>query len=119
MMDRQFVILRHEGIERPHFDLMFELEPGGMLMTLRSSSWPITEATRVEKLADHRRDYLDYEGEISGGRGFVKCVDRGTYRCSPQWDDPYVIDLWLEGGTKQHLWLLQPPGHEWMIQPAR
>jgi len=33
----------------------------------------------AEQLADHRIAYLDYEGEISGGRGTVTRWDRGTY----------------------------------------
>ncbi len=31
-------------------------------------------------LGDHRRIYLEYEGEISGGRGRVRRLDSGTYR---------------------------------------
>ena len=40
-------------------------------------------------LADHRRIYLDYQGEVSGGRGRVRCVDRGDYR-SLVWSADYV-----------------------------
>ena len=35
--------------------------------------------TNVERLADHRMAYLEYEGEVSNNRGTVSQVDRGTY----------------------------------------
>jgi hypothetical protein len=37
-------------------------------------------AIAAEALPDHRLDYLDYEGPISGGRGSVTRWDRGTYQ---------------------------------------
>jgi hypothetical protein len=78
----RFVILRHEtppGYERPtHFDFM--LECGGVLWTWSLPEEPspgrMLPATR---LADHRLAYLDFEGEVSGGRGWVTRWDRGTY----------------------------------------
>ena len=35
---------------------------------------------RPGRSPDHRRMYLDYEGEVSGQRGSVRRVDSGTYR---------------------------------------
>ena len=75
-----YVILRHDGIPDPHYDLMFEREPGGPLLTLRSPNWPILNPTPVEPLPDHRRDYLDYEGPVSNNRGDVRRVQSGTYQ---------------------------------------
>lgn len=72
-----FVILEHQwnGV---HWDFM--LESGEMLRT-----WAI-DAPLVfnldlpaRALPDHRRAYLDFEGQISRGRGTVHRVDRGTY----------------------------------------
>ena len=31
------------------------------------------------RLPDHRKHYLDYEGEVSGDRGTVSRIDSGTY----------------------------------------
>ena len=76
----RYVILHHQGIPDPHYDLMFEREPGGPLLTLRSPSWPILKPTPVEPLPDHRRDYLDYEGPVSNNRGDVRRVQSGTYQ---------------------------------------
>jgi hypothetical protein len=34
----------------------------------------------AERLADHRLDYLKYEGPVSGDRGEVRRLDAGNYR---------------------------------------
>jgi hypothetical protein len=73
----RFVILRHDGIARPHFDLMIESEPGGPLETWRSDLWPIIAPTQLVHLPPHRRAYLDYEGPISNDRGQVHQVEAG------------------------------------------
>jgi hypothetical protein len=78
-MPLRYVVLRHDGIDQPHFDLMFETFEGSALATWRSDEWPITSTTRTERIGDHRRDYLDYEGPLSGNRGFVRRVDAGTH----------------------------------------
>ncbi len=72
-----FVILEHRwnGV---HWDFM--LEVGEVLRTWAIDS-PIVPGFDIpaRSLPDHRRTYLDYEGEISSGRGTVQRVDRGTY----------------------------------------
>src|SRR5262245_17631602 len=83
----RFVVLRHEtppGYRRPaHFDLM--LEEGGVLRTWALESLPPVggEPIPAERLPDHRLDYLDYEGPVSGDRGSVSRVDFGTYEPLP------------------------------------
>ena len=87
----RFVILEHhwKGI---HWDFM--LERGAALET-----WAIDSSIqfRVDlssrKLPDHRLVYLDYEGEISGGRGEVSRYDRGTFDCL----------IWTENLIRIHL----------------
>lgn len=88
----RFVLLRHEvpaGAKKPsHWDWM--LEWGSVLRTWELRELPAawaealeldSAATRVvaRPLADHRLAYLDYEGEVSGGRGTVSRCDFGTY----------------------------------------
>ncbi|MBV8780188.1 MAG: hypothetical protein JO353_02215 [Phycisphaerae bacterium] len=68
---------------------MIESEPGGLLMTWRSPVWPIERETALTRLADHRRDYLQYEGEISGNRGTVRRVASGWTTSS---GDGYLVD---------------------------
>jgi len=78
----RFVILRHEtppGYERPaHFDLL--LEWGDTLRTWALPAFPTPGVElSCEELAPHRREYLDYEGEVSAGRGSVTQVAAGEY----------------------------------------
>jgi hypothetical protein len=73
---RRFVILEHRwnGV---HWDFLVDDGP-----TLRT--WAIDEPIVVGKdlparaLPPHRRFYLDYEGEVSGGRGTVRRWDSGV-----------------------------------------
>ena len=74
----RYVVLHHTGVERPHFDLMFESEPGAQLTTIRCGEWPIQPSTQLERLPDHRRAYLEYEGPLSGDRGAVKRIASGV-----------------------------------------
>ncbi|MBI3272750.1 MAG: hypothetical protein HYZ53_27435 [Planctomycetes bacterium] len=85
----RFVIQEHFTTPH-HFDLM--LEHGGALATWSVSEAPALapgaalEATRRE---DHRLAYLDYEGEVSGGRGHVRIWARGEYDAEA-WSDAEV-----------------------------
>ncbi|MDP7275841.1 MAG: DNA polymerase ligase N-terminal domain-containing protein [Planctomycetaceae bacterium] len=75
----RFVILSHD---RPfqHWDLLLEIDAGSPLLTWRILDDP-GEGTgwRAEPLPDHRREYLDYEGPISGDRGTVTRWDAGDW----------------------------------------
>lgn len=78
----RFVVLRHEcpaGYVRPsHWDFMLEAE--GVLRTWALPDAPgAGEAMTAEALDDHRLEYLDYEGPLSGDRGAVTRWDQGTY----------------------------------------
>jgi hypothetical protein len=86
-----YAILHHTGIPMPHYDLMFELTPGGRLATWRSPDWPVEFGTLVERLADHRRDYLDYEGPVSNNRGQVARVLGGTLRLEALTNDLVIV----------------------------
>ena len=57
-------------------------------MARRPAAHRRTEISRADKtkpregrqsIGDHRAAYLDYEGEVSGGRGSVRRVDGGNY----------------------------------------
>ena len=73
----RFVLLEHrwDGI---HWDFM--LEDGDVLRTWAIDA-PIVPDTELPArvLPDHRRIYLEYQGEVSGNRGSVRRVDAGTY----------------------------------------
>jgi hypothetical protein len=105
----RFVLLYHDcppTYPRPsHWDLM--LESGDMLRTwaleklprdwnvvhaLTRSRYPrcppLASDNRVaaEQLGEHRRDYLEFEGQISGNRGSVIRVAAGSF--DEQWETP-------------------------------
>jgi hypothetical protein len=83
----RYVILRHElppHTRRPtHWDLMFETH--GVLATWALDALPAAgKKVAAERLADHRLDYLDFEGPVSGDRGTVLRWDAGQYRVESQ-----------------------------------
>jgi hypothetical protein len=98
----RFVLLYHNcpaGYERPsHWDFM--LETADVLRTWAleqlPSDWQLAHARTTAvypncpaiaksndvatvRLGDHRRDYLELEGSLSGGRGTALRVAAGTY----------------------------------------
>ena len=81
-MGQRFVILRHEVNGAAHFDLMLEIAGQSPLRTLQLARWPLAmgESCAATELPPHRREYLDYEGEVSGGRGQVTRVGRGVWK---------------------------------------
>ncbi len=76
-MKGRYTISRHENSSGAHYDLF--LESGETLSTWRLSSPPETGSVTAERIGDHRKAYLDYEGGISGGRGHVVPHSRGRY----------------------------------------
>jgi hypothetical protein len=91
MLALRYAILHHTGVPAPHYDLVFELTPGGRLATWRSPDWPVQSGTLVERLADHRLAYLDYEGPVSDNRGHVARVLGGTLRLQALTDDLVIL----------------------------
>lgn len=79
----RWVLLRHdEPGGGHHFDWMFEAPGHAGLVTFRLAEVPRGTSFEAERLPDHRREYLQYEGEISGGRGRVSRVEEGWLRMS-------------------------------------
>jgi hypothetical protein len=73
----RFVLLEHDH-PHPHLDLMFEV--GDVLWTWQLFSFPLAGASgEARRIFDHRPVYLDYEGPISGNRGRVRRLERGSY----------------------------------------
>ena len=90
-----FVLHEHREHGPTHGDLM--LQHGPALVTWRLPA----EALRAgpiqhlpaQRLADHRSEYLTYEGPVSGGRGEVEAMDRGSYELISHDDDRWVVEL--------------------------
>ncbi|HVA50293.1 MAG TPA: DNA polymerase ligase N-terminal domain-containing protein [Pirellulales bacterium] len=92
----RFVVLRHdlppESGRGLHWDLM--LEAADVLQTWALAEEPSADAACLaERLPDHRRAYLDYEGEVSGGRGTVTRWDAGDYLPLPAEGESVVVEL--------------------------
>ena len=78
----RYVILLHEmpptADRSTHWDFM--LEDGGSLKTWAlASPLQADEEIQSEQLADHRCEYLQYEGPVSGDRGSVTRWDEGVF----------------------------------------
>ena len=92
----RFVVLRHqmppESTRPLHWDLM--LEEGDHLITWALSAAPaIDRPLKALPLTDHRLEYLEYEGPLSGNRGVVSRHDWGTYEKLFEDDHQRVIAL--------------------------
>jgi hypothetical protein len=119
-MPRFVLLLHHCPNNKPrptHCDLMFEA--GDSLATWALATLPSdwreafagldlkfasSNVVDTERLPDHRKAYLDYEGPVSSGRGSVRRIDAGTYAAA---SEPY--EFVLEGGILRGTILLQPP----------
>jgi hypothetical protein len=80
----RFILLEHTGApDDPvgrHYDLL--LEVGEACRTWRLAEIPSAggPAVAAEAIAPHRLAWLDHEaGEVSGGRGYARRVDGGSY----------------------------------------
>jgi len=88
----RFVVQQHFRSEEDwHFDLMLE---GSQALVTFSSPVPPDDTSglpcAVRHLGDHRLAYLEHEGQISGGRGWCRIHDRGTFEWL-QPPDPALI----------------------------
>jgi len=77
----RFAILHHQSLTDEHWDVMLETDTALTTWSIppqcpKGSSF-VCPATR---LPDHRKHYLDYEGEITDNRGTVTRIDFGTYQ---------------------------------------
>ena len=98
-----FVVLQHTAgpsfdrdaiVGRVHFDWMFQ--QGDALWTWASECIENIESSYecdCQRLKDHRSAYLEIEGDIGGGRGFVERVLQGEYTAIECDDDQFRADL--------------------------
>ena len=118
-VERSFVILRHTGHGEAHFDLM--LEDGPALATWQveaaPADLPVRSTAAARKLADHRREYLTYEGPVSRGRGRVERMDSGTYELHR--GEAGLWDVTLEGSALRGRFELRhvgPAAEDWELR---
>jgi hypothetical protein len=98
----RFVILHHHQVGREQKDRQFKehwdfmVEQGDSLAT-----WQLFENPTINRrvtisavrIGDHRKAYLDYEGPISRGRGYVRRVDSGTCVVKESTPTAWVVEL--------------------------
>ena len=97
MASLRFVVLYHEGLDEPHYDLLFEWDVGGPLTSFRCPTWTPSIDDRLEERPDHRRDYLTFEGTLAGDRGRVTRVAAGALVHEILASDPPTLALTFDG----------------------
>jgi hypothetical protein len=107
----QVVVLHHFAIDQPHFDLMIEPTPGAPLWTWRTPTWPPASGTTLTQLADHRNEYLEFEGELTKNRGQVRQVYTGKCRVTATGDT--ITLTALADAPFNELRLRQTSGDQW------
>lgn len=77
----EFVLLHHITGDS-HYDLMVDNGKSLDTWCIDEDDFPLLlsgKTVTARLLEPHRRDYLDYEGPVSQGRGRVERYDRGKY----------------------------------------
>jgi hypothetical protein len=116
----RFVVLRHDGVPEPHFDLMIEAPGRSYLFTWRCPHDPLERYVTVcHRIHNHRIRYLDYEGPLSGNRGSVVRVRAGTGRFFRSRLRPrgWVLAYDGAGGGRYPGYLMGPgPNKRWVLE---
>jgi hypothetical protein len=115
-MPLRYAVLHHTGIPSPHYDLMFETAPGSDLATWRVEHWPIESSQQATRLKDHRRAYLEFEGELTQRRGHVERVAAGTCTIEVGENARWRVTI-RSGGSSQKLLLEQQDKEQWTVHP--
>ena len=90
------VVLEHTRAgENPHFDWLIDQDGVSPLISFRTHTNPMDGPAEFNcvRTPDHRRAYLEFEGEISGGRGSVRRVARIVVECFESDDDGSSITV--------------------------
>ena len=109
-----------------HFDWLIDRDGVSPLLSFRL--WervdlcrPPREGMRAERMGDHRRAYLEYEGEVSGGRGEVKRVAEGEAEIVRESEEG--VEVRVRFGEREATWSGRPApgGHpdEWVFHLAQ
>ncbi|MCC6572718.1 MAG: hypothetical protein IT462_02910 [Planctomycetes bacterium] len=82
---RRYVLLEHTMNDGVHFDLMLDIADDEKLRTIQlvTRMHEHDQTCAAKEIDAHRRDYLDYEGSVSNGRGHVRRVERGRFGRDP------------------------------------
>jgi hypothetical protein len=118
----RFIILEHTGApDDPtgrHYDLLLEDGPACRTWRLAALPEPGGPPVAATELPPHRLAWLDHEaGEVSGGRGFARRVDAGTFEPESSAAPPDVA-LTLRGSHDSCLLILRSAEDGWRASLA-
>lgn len=83
-----------------HYDWLIDRGDTGKLLTFRVRDRidvPEITAFTCERTADHRRDYLDYQGPVSGGRGEVERLAEGVVERLSESPSQVIVTVNFDG----------------------
>lgn len=93
------------------------LEQGEGLATWQCPVNPVVlsvgQSVLCQKLPDHRRAYLAYEGPVRRGRGEIQRIEEGQYECISV--HPRRRRVQLHGQNIRHLLELQKTSDGWLL----
>ena len=114
----RFILLEHTGApDDPagrHFDLLLEAGEACHTWRLAEIPSPAGPAVTAVAIAPHRLARLDHlAGEVSGGRGFARRIDGGTYEPALAGSSPERIHVRFVGDTSTRSLLLARGTEGW------
>lgn len=121
----RFIVLEHAGApDDPagvHYDLLLEDGPACRTWRLAALPEPGNAPVDATELSPHRLAWLDHEaGEVSGGRGFARRIDAGTYepaaRDAGGAHPGATIDVMLRGDRIQGEFVLRVHAGRWLAR---
>lgn len=92
--EKHFVIQKHTAPNGVHWDLMLETDDA--LWTWRLSVPPAeikNEPVPAERIGDHPKRFLTYEGKVQNNTGYVEIVEKGMYSLAEQTGSTLIVDL--------------------------
>ena len=118
--DTATVLLRHGLPDGSwHHDWMIDPGDDRPLITFRTNAMiPDVERFEAERIGDHRRAYLTYQGPVSGGRGEVTRVAEGAARLIDASERSLVVDVAF-AGRQWVRWEGIGPGEAWVFRRGR
>ena len=92
----RFIIHDHITKDR-HYDLMIEtgddllitwrIMPADLEMLIKGNE------VKISRILDHEKYFLDFEGDLSSGKGSVSIYDQGNSRIIKNLTDTFVFEL--------------------------
>lgn len=120
-MLRSVVLLHTLADGSSHHDWLIERAPADApLLTFRTGSRPDgARGFEAERLPDHRRRYLDYEGPLDGGRGHVRRIAAGLVLRLVETEAAVDVSVDWGAGVPVRYRVAQRDGDAWSVVVER